>query len=106
MPGILELKQAWVRVRYRSDAFELEVEDHGVGFNPASPELSAKKGIGLVAMRERAELMGGRISFSVPSEGGTLLQLIAPRETVEAVQSEVDIVAIPNDKTNHNLAGR
>jgi signal transduction histidine kinase len=99
-------KQAWVRVRYRSDAFELEVEDHGVGFNPASPELSAKKGIGLVAMRERAELMGGRISFSMPSEGGTLLQLIAPRETVEAVQSEVDIVAIPNDKTNHNLAGR
>ena len=86
-------KKAWVRVRYLSQAFELEVEDHGVGFNAASPQLSAKKGIGLVAMRERAELMGGRLSFSTPPGGGTLLQLIAPRATVEAVQSEVEIPA-------------
>jgi signal transduction histidine kinase len=99
-------KKAWVRVRYLSHAFELEVEDHGVGFNTASPQLSAKKGIGLVAMRERAELTGGRLAFSTPPGGGTLLQLTVPRETVEAVQSEVNVAATGNDKSNHDLAGR
>src|SRR2546422_6754892 len=37
----------------------LEVEDHGSGFEPSAP----KRGIGLVAMRERAELVKGRIEF-------------------------------------------
>jgi signal transduction histidine kinase len=73
-------KQAWVRLRFLSSVLELEVEDHGTGFN-AQP---AKQGIGLVAMRERAELMEGRIVFSTPPGGGTLLQLSVPRARVEA----------------------
>ena len=43
----------------------------------------AKQGIGLVAMRERSELMGGQIIFSTPAPGGTLLRLIVSRERVE-----------------------
>ena len=72
-------KQAWVRLRFLLSTLELEVEDHGAGFsgNPA------KQGIGLVAMRERSELMGGQIAFSTPATGGTLLRLIAPRENIE-----------------------
>jgi signal transduction histidine kinase len=58
-------KQAWVRLRFLPAALELEVEDHGAGFN-ARP---ARQGIGLVAMRERAELMGGRLVFSTPAAG-------------------------------------
>jgi len=73
-------KQAWVRLRFLKLELELEVEDHGAGFN-GQP---AKQGIGLVAMRERSELMGGRIIFSTPPSGGTLLQLSVPRENVEA----------------------
>ncbi len=55
-------KEAWVRLRFLPDSLELEVEDHGVGF----PERPSKRGIGLVAMRERSELMGGQIIFSRP----------------------------------------
>ncbi len=73
-------KQAWVRLRFLPATLELEVEDHGIGFNGRA----AKHGIGLVAMRERSELMGGRIVFSTPAEGGTLLQLTVPRERVES----------------------
>lgn len=73
------VKQAWVRLRFSGARLELEVEDHGTGIRP-----NMKQGVGLVAMRERAELMGGRILFSTLLAGGTLLQLIVPREKIEA----------------------
>ncbi len=73
-------KQAWVRLRFLPAMLELEVEDHGVGFNPRP----AKHGIGLVAMRERSELMDGRLIFATPAAGGTLLHLTVPRERVES----------------------
>ncbi len=73
-------KQAWVRLRFLTATLELEVEDHGAGFSGRP----AKQGIGLVAMRERSELMGGGIVFSTPAAGGTLLHLTVPREKVES----------------------
>jgi len=83
-------KQAWVRLRFLPGALELEVEDHGVGFT----ERPKRQGIGLVAMRERAELMGGQIVFSRPAEGGTLMHLVIPREKAESYGKE-----------DHSLAG-
>ena len=73
-------RQAWVRLRFMPSNLELEVEDHGTGFT----QRPAKQGIGLVAMRERAELLGGRVLFSIPASGGTLVSLIAPRDSVES----------------------
>jgi signal transduction histidine kinase len=75
-------KQAWVRLRFLPAALELDVEDRGVGFNAGQ----SRQGIGLVAMRERAELMGGQVVFSVPAAGGTLMQLRVPREKIESSQ--------------------
>jgi signal transduction histidine kinase len=82
-------KQAWVRLRFLPRTLELEVEDRGTGF----PERQNKRGIGLVAMRERSELMGGQIIFSRPAEGGTLIHLTVPREKAEVYGKE-----------DHNLA--
>jgi signal transduction histidine kinase len=67
-------RQAWVRLAFRPNALEIEVEDHGKGFD----ERSSRRGIGLVAMRERAELLGGTIEFVTPEPGGTLLRLHVP----------------------------
>jgi signal transduction histidine kinase len=72
-------KEAWVRLRFSVAALELEVEDHGKGFAP----LQGQTGIGLVAMRERAELIGGKVRVSPLARGGTLVQLRSPREKVE-----------------------
>jgi signal transduction histidine kinase len=83
-------KKAWVRLRFSPDALELEVEDRGVGFT----ENPNRRGIGLVAMRERSELMGGRIVFSRPAEGGSKVYLSIPREKAEAYGKE-----------DHGLAG-
>jgi len=81
--------ESWVRLRFLPQALEVEVEDHGKGFEaPAS-----KQGIGLVAMRERAELLGGTVEFLQPAQRdggrgadgrGTLVRLRVPREKLEA----------------------
>jgi signal transduction histidine kinase len=72
-------RQAWVRLRFLAQNLELEVEDQGAGF----VEQSARSGIGLVAMRERAELLSGDIEFLKPAEGGTLVRLRVPIEKTE-----------------------
>jgi len=77
-------KQAWVRLRFLTATLELEVEDHGSGYGSGFGTRPAKQGIGLVAMRERSELMGGRIVFSTPAAGGTLLHLVVPRDRIES----------------------
>src|SRR5207245_9874865 len=51
---------AWIWLRYSPDSLELEVEDHGTGFVAEKMQ----RGIGLVAMRERAELVGGTLAIS------------------------------------------
>jgi len=75
-----EAREAWVRLRFLPETLELEVEDHGKGF---SPQL-ARQGIGLVAMRERAELLKGSIEFLQPPQGGTLVRLRVPVGKAEA----------------------
>jgi len=82
-------KDAWVRLRFLPSMLEVEVEDHGVGFS----DRPSKRGIGLVAMRERAELMGGQINFSRAAEGGTLVHLTVPREKAESHGKEDQSVA-------------
>ena len=72
-------KQAWVRLRFLPQAVQLEVEDHGKGFVPSA----SGQGIGLVAMRERAELLDGTLEFSRPAAGGTLVHLRVPIEKPE-----------------------
>jgi signal transduction histidine kinase len=72
--------RVWVRLRYLTGRLELEVEDHGAGLGTRT----ARRGLGLVAMRERAELVGGTIEFARPDEGGTLVRLRVPLEEPEA----------------------
>lgn len=67
--------RAWVRLRLDADVLELEVEDRGTGLD-ASP---TRRGLGIVTMRERAELVGGTIEFVRPPEGGTLVRLKIPQ---------------------------
>jgi signal transduction histidine kinase len=75
-----ETKEVWVRLKFLSENLELEVEDHGKGFIRES----GQRGIGLVAMRERAELVSGRLAVLPAAGGGTLVQLNIPRAKLEA----------------------
>jgi len=73
------VKQAWVRLRFSPQSLNLEVEDHGSGITTTT----TKKGIGMVAMRERAELLGGTIEVGRPSQGGTIIRLAVPKESLD-----------------------
>jgi signal transduction histidine kinase len=72
-------REAEVRLRFLADALILDVEDHGAGFEARG----TKAGIGLVAMRERAELLGANIEIARPPRGGTLIRLKVPRGKLE-----------------------
>jgi len=56
------------------------VEDHGTGFVAEKMQ----RGIGLVAMRERAELIGGTLNVTPRPQGGTKVRLQIPRIKLDA----------------------
>jgi signal transduction histidine kinase len=65
--------RASVRLRFLADEVVLEVEDEGVGFGSGE-----KPGMGLVSMRERAEMVNGRVEFLDRDGGGALVRLTVP----------------------------
>jgi signal transduction histidine kinase len=73
-------QEAWVRLKFQASTLELDVEDHGQGFISGGTH----QGIGLVGMRERAELIGGTLELLQREAGGTVVRLRIPREKVEA----------------------
>jgi signal transduction histidine kinase len=72
-------REAWVRLKFSPDSLELEVEDHGTGFVAERMQ----RGIGLVAMRERAELIGATLVIAPRAQGGTAVRLKIPKEKAE-----------------------
>ena len=68
--------EANVRLAFQPSSLVLEIEDHGKGLQPDKD----RRGIGLVAMRERAELIGAQIRFTSANGTGTLVRLEVPEE--------------------------
>jgi two-component system CheB/CheR fusion protein len=61
-----------VMLEKRGDLIVLLIEDDGKGFNPTTKK-SKSKGLGLVGMKERAQLVGGEIEIeSAPGKGTTV----------------------------------
>jgi len=72
-------KQAEVRLARTRDAVTMEIQDHGEGFRQ-----KGNAGLGLISMRERAELIGGHIEFEDGPGGGALVRIFVPISTEEA----------------------
>jgi signal transduction histidine kinase len=71
----------WVRIKMLEDDFSLlEVEDDGVGFNVGEVDAFYDKrgSLGMVNMRERAELVNGVLHLESKEGQGTLVQVILP----------------------------
>ncbi|HXT35635.1 MAG TPA: GAF domain-containing sensor histidine kinase [Chloroflexota bacterium] len=67
-----------VRLTFRPQSVELEVEDNGQGFEPLAPPAQAEGHLGLAGMRERAENLGGSLHIESGPGNGTRVRLCVP----------------------------
>ena len=73
-----ETGEAWVRLRQDQDWIELEIEDRGRGLPAATGRDGPRQGIGLISMRERAELMGGTFGLRPATPNGVIVSVRVP----------------------------
>ena len=81
-----------VHIRYYDSMFSVEVSDNGQGFNPEQVMHSESPlvHLGLLGMRERAELLGGSLAIKSEQGKGTSVSFTFPvsdSETAEAMIS-------------------
>ncbi|MFD7399364.1 sensor histidine kinase [Streptomyces virginiae] len=67
---------ASVRIDYRPDSVALQVDDNG----KATPDAAPAPGMGLLGMRERVTVLGGRLRAAPRDEGGFTVQAELPVE--------------------------
>ena len=65
-----------VRLAFGSDRIDLEVQDDGVGFDPAAVDADR---YGLTGMQERAAMIGATLEISSRPAGGTRVWCTIPR---------------------------
>jgi signal transduction histidine kinase/ligand-binding sensor domain-containing protein len=74
-----EAQQIEVEFRYDQRQFRLRVRDDGKGIEPTLLAAEGRAGhFGLHGMRERATLMGGKLTVWTAAESGTEIELIIP----------------------------
>jgi len=56
----------------------IEIEDDGAGFDPGGPGPSDRPHYGLLGIRERAELLGGRATIDSAPGRGTRVEVVVP----------------------------
>ena len=69
-------KTAEVTATFNADTLMLKVRDHGIGV--VQDQKHKKPGLGLIAMQERAELLGGTLKVRPAPDGGTIVTLTIP----------------------------
>lgn len=86
-----EADTIWVRLTRRGDQFILEVQDTGVGFNVGAVDANYEQrgSLGMVNMRERAELVNGDLYIKSSEGEGTCITVIVPtmEESIERLHS-------------------
>jgi signal transduction histidine kinase len=65
-----------VRLQVDGDQLVLEIEDDGLGFDPAAPDIRSRR-LGLTSMEERARTLGGRLDIRSQRGAGTTVRLEA-----------------------------
>jgi signal transduction histidine kinase len=75
-----EAEHIWVRLVARDDLFILEVQDDGVGFNVGAVDAHYEQrgSLGMVNMRERAELVNGLLRIDSAEGSGTCITVLVP----------------------------
>ncbi len=81
-------KRAEVEMIFSADTLTLNVRDFGHGM--VQPKKGSKPGLGLIAMRERAELLSGTLRISSVPNAGTAVSLVMPLRLEDQVPEAVE----------------
>jgi signal transduction histidine kinase len=75
-----QAEHIWVRLKTQKEILLLEIQDDGVGFNVGAVQANYDKrgSLGLVNMRERAELLNGAVKLESEEGQGTRLTVLVP----------------------------
>ncbi len=79
-------KQAAVAMEFRPHELQVSVKDFGRGITQSKK--NEWSGLGLIAMRERADLLKGKLDFHSSPESGTTVLVTMPLKPDEFVQEE------------------
>jgi PAS domain S-box-containing protein len=71
-----KVQEAGIRARRMGRCMGLSVSDRGRGFDPK--DLRETPGLGLLSIRERVELLGGRMRIRSSRDGGTTFHIVVP----------------------------
>lgn len=82
--------QVWVRAFQEESMLTIEMRDDGIGFDP-SHEATRPGHYGLLGLRERARLVGGRLEIESTSGRGTTLRFTLPSAQVTVSRQEDSI---------------
>ena len=79
-----EAEHIWVRLKSEGKVFVMQVEDDGVGFNVGAVDAHyAQRGsLGIVSMRERADLVEGSLKIDSAEGAGTRITISVPLKTL------------------------
>lgn len=75
-------RNVWIQLNFSHHSLTVTIEDDGIGFEPSSIQatpgslrgLAGLRGLGLMGMRERLELLGGELEItSLPGQGTELV---------------------------------
>ena len=77
--------QVSVDIEHSGNSIRLKIRDDGRGFDPA--EVGRKKSYGLLGMRERAIVLGGRVKIVSAPGQGTLVDVVVPKDFDSAKDS-------------------
>ncbi len=92
-------KTAEVKVSFTPDLLTLSIRDFGIGL--PSVKRGTDPGLGLIAMRERASIIGGQLKIDSVPNGGTTVSVTVPFPAEEALSNitqdqRIGEVAFPN----------
>lgn len=95
-------KRAEVQLNFLTDVVQVEIRDFGKGIVQNRKE---KRGLGLIAMQERAEILSGTLEIAPAEGGGTLVTLVFPlrqdETAFEAADKEVGTEDIGREVMTH-----
>jgi signal transduction histidine kinase len=76
-----QARQAWIEIARQPGSLRCLVRDDGVGFDVASAAIkNGQRGLGLVGIRERIEVLGGTFQLHSEPGRGTEISIIIPLE--------------------------